>query len=205
MPYFAQLREEKTSLFYQKLWSEFESIKVYDTHEHYQFPTYWNQQLEKTGLLTPQILGGSYVYNFPTALDYNAWASAAHDYQFTGYFRSFLWGIEELYGIEPPATPAYFELLETQLKEIYCVDDGGLGHMKDIIENRMHVDHTLANIGIDEHLQFRNMIPGHGCCGRHRRSIRIRSLSLGRIIPIWVLFIVLRSNGCIKIWRIFKF
>ena len=32
--------------------------------------------------------------------------------------------------------------------------------MKDIIENRMHVDHTLANIGIDEHLQFRNMIPG---------------------------------------------
>ena len=91
MPYFAQLPRRKNFFILPKAWSEFESIKVYDTHEHYQFPTYWNQQLEKTGDFA-QILGGSYVYNFPTALDYNAWASAAHDYQFTGYFSEFCMG-----------------------------------------------------------------------------------------------------------------
>jgi hypothetical protein len=150
VPFFEQLRNEKCSLFYQKMWSELDGIKIFDTHEHYQNPEYWITQLDKTGCITPHILNGAYTYKFPLTLDYDGWALTAHDYRFTGYFRSFLWGIEELYGIEPPANSSYFEKLENQLKEIYISEEAGYDHMKEI---------AIQNIGFDEHFRMKSIIP----------------------------------------------
>ena len=85
------------------------------------------------------------------------WLEHLNRYKNTAYLKSYLWAIEELYGLEPPVTIEYLQQLDEKLKEVY--QDDPLGHMNDVIENRMHLEMAILNIDIDGHLGMAEKIP----------------------------------------------
>ncbi|MEX2715887.1 MAG: amidohydrolase family protein [Candidatus Sigynarchaeota archaeon] len=157
MPFFAKSRE-RCSSFYNRLWVELEHVKVIDTHEHITPPNQWPEVIEKTGVMLPHVFNGSYlspVVEKPGA--YKEWLVQMNKYKHTGYYKSIAWAIDELYGLEPPMTKDYLEKLETLLKEAYASDP--VGHVKDIFENKMHVEAAILNIGFEEHVESSKKIP----------------------------------------------
>jgi hypothetical protein len=157
MPYFSKLRE-RCSSFYNRLWTELEHVKVIDTHEHTTPPSDWPAVVEKTGVMLPHVFNGSYlspVVEKPGA--FKEWAEQVNRYKHTGYFKSMAWSVEELYGLEPPVTKEYLQKLDAKLKEAYSSDP--VGHVKDIFENKMHVEAAILNIGFEEHVGSSKQIP----------------------------------------------
>ena len=148
---------EKCSSFYNRLWDELVDVKVIDTHEHTTPPEEWIDTIEKTGVMLPHVFNGCYLYNVPTKPGTTAWLDRVNQYRNTGYLKSMLWAIEELYGIEPPVTKEYLEKLDTILKEVYHEDP--MGHLKDIVENKMHVETAILNIDLDQHLGMTKKVP----------------------------------------------
>lgn len=163
MTYFADLRE-RCSSFYKRLWTELEQVKIIDTHEHLKPPNEWIDIIEKTGVILPPMFNGCYL-NIPFIKGgVEAWLKQINRYKYTGYLKSMLWAIEELYGLEPPVTVEYVERLDAILKETY--QDDPWGHMKDVIENRMHVEIAILDISIDTHLEMSKRIPAiHAAAG----------------------------------------
>ncbi|HME53504.1 MAG TPA: amidohydrolase family protein [Candidatus Lokiarchaeia archaeon] len=163
MPYFANLREHCSS-FYQRLWNELEQVKIIDTHEHWRPPNEWAEVIEKTGFMLPEVFNGSYLYLHPSQITTEGWLKQIHRYAATGYMKGMLWAIEDLYGLEPPVTVDYLEHLDALLKEAY--QDDPWGHVKEIIENRMHVEVAIQDIDIDTHLEMSQRIPAiHAAAG----------------------------------------
>src|SRR5271157_230387 len=157
MPYFSSLRENKCSAFYNRLWTELEEVKVIDTHEHWSPPGQWIDAIEKTNVLLPYLLNGCYLNGIQNKAGAKDWLDHLELYKHTAYLKSMLWAIEELHGLEPPITIEYLERLDEILKEIYQEDP--MGHMKDVIENRMHLDMAILNIDIDAHVEMSEKIP----------------------------------------------
>jgi hypothetical protein len=156
MAYFARLREHYSS-FYNRLWTELEHVKVIDTHEHTTPPDKWTNTIDQTGAMLPQVFNGCYLYLLPTQTEPAEWLRQIDRYKYTGYMKSMAWAIDELYGLEPPITKDYLERLDVILKDAY--HDDPMGHVKDVIENRMHAEVAIQNLNIDEHLEMAKKIP----------------------------------------------
>ncbi|MBN2151129.1 MAG: amidohydrolase family protein [Candidatus Lokiarchaeota archaeon] len=157
MPYFSKLRGRR-STFYNRLWTELEHVRVIDTHEHLTPPGLWPRVIEKTGVMLPHVFNGSYlspIVEKPGA--YQDWIEQVARYKHTGYFKSMAWAIDELYGLEPPVTKDYLQKLDALLKDVYSKDP--VGHVKDVIENKMHVEAAILNIGFEEHVEFSKCVP----------------------------------------------
>ncbi len=157
MPYFSKLRD-RCSSFYNRLWTELEHVKVIDTHEHLTPPSEWPAVIDKTGVMLPHVFNGSYLSPMvekPGA--FKEWVEQVNRYKHTGYFKSLTWAIDELYGLEPPVTKEYLQKLDVVLKEVYSSDP--VGHVKDIIENKMQVEAAILNIDLDEHVTSSKNIP----------------------------------------------
>ncbi|NMC05458.1 MAG: amidohydrolase family protein, partial [Candidatus Lokiarchaeota archaeon] len=157
MGYFSSLRD-RCSSFYRRLWTELEHVNVIDTHEHTRPPQSWPEIIEKTGVMLPHVFNSAYLS--PVAVKRDAvkeWLEQMNRYKHTGYFKGLTWAIEELYGLAPPVTRDYLQKLDATLKDVYTRDP--VGHVKDIFENKMHVESAILNIGFDEHVETSKKIP----------------------------------------------
>jgi hypothetical protein len=157
MPYFSKLRD-RCSSFYNRLWTELEHVKVIDTHEHTIPPNQWPETIEKTEVMLPHVFNGAYLSPIVIkAGAFKEWMEQMNRYKHTGYFKSITWAIEELYGLEPPVTKDYLQKLDAKLKDVYSSDP--VGHVKDIFENKMHVEKAILNIAFDGHVETSKQIP----------------------------------------------
>jgi hypothetical protein len=161
--YFARLRENESN-FYQRMWQELSEMKVIDTHEHISPYSAWNGQKEKLPYDSekqplgriPEIFPHSYVH-FSNKGSYKEWAQELLQHRGTAYLKSWLWAMEELYGLEAqPITPKYLEQMESILNEAYQSDvqNNQYSHMREILESKMHVEALIDNIDLGRHCEL---------------------------------------------------
>lgn len=148
MGYFAQLREKQSS-FYRRLWQEISEIKVIDTHEHLQTISALTPDL-KPPIPVFNLFDCSYIYQLKG--DYTAITEQLQHYRGTGYLRSWLIAMEDLYGLEGPITPKYVAEMEQKINGAYADDiaHNTNRHLESVLKKNMHVDRVINNIRVDE-------------------------------------------------------
>lgn len=160
MPYFTTLRK-KQSRFYQRLWQEISEMKIIDTHEHFwtlkdlrDRITILNNRGERK-LITPDIFYQSYVYIKPEGT-HEDWLKELKKYYGTGYLRSWLIALEELYGIEGPINEAYLKMMEEEINNAYHEDfeKNSYNHFFDILHEKMNVEYLIQDISLEDHLKM---------------------------------------------------
>ncbi|MFX0097950.1 MAG: hypothetical protein ACFFCS_00095 [Candidatus Hodarchaeota archaeon] len=156
MPYFEKLRDRESS-FYRRMWQELSEVKVIDTHEHFDTIEGWRGKCEDDNgnlrMTIPQIFERSYVH-IKMKGTYESWAEELREHVGTGYLRSWLISMEDLYGIEAgPITPKYLKRMENAINEAYAddLDNGTYKHLEEVLDKSMHVEHAILNIGLDQH------------------------------------------------------
>ncbi|MHA1732101.1 MAG: amidohydrolase family protein [Promethearchaeota archaeon] len=139
----------KQSPFYRRLWQELSEVPVFDTHEHIRPET----SLRETPTGAPraripayEVFDRAYVHGFDPAGTHADWANVVRRQAGTGYVKSVLWAVEELFGISPPVTPLYMERLEVALNEAYDPDSAAkYERTRHMFEDLMHVETVVLN------------------------------------------------------------
>jgi len=157
IPFFADLRE-KQSRFYQRLWQEISEIKIIDTHEHFwtmkDLPQKMGDQVSGNNRLSiPGMFYTSYIY-IEEKGNYRTWAEELRRYRGTGYIKSWLIAMEDLYELEGPITPKYLEKMEHTINDAYRQDfeNDTSHHLRDVLDNRMHVERAIVDMPYEDHL-----------------------------------------------------
>ncbi|MFX0141894.1 MAG: hypothetical protein ACFFDN_50120 [Candidatus Hodarchaeota archaeon] len=159
MSYFSKLRE-KQSKFYQQLWQEISEMKIIDTHEHF-----WTIKdlknriaVSKKGerkLIAPDIFRQSYVFIKPEGT-YEDWLKELKQYRGTGYLKTWLIALEELYGIEGPINESYLKIMEVKINNAYKEDfeKNSYYHLGEILRKKMNIQYLIQDITLEEHLEM---------------------------------------------------
>ncbi len=157
--YFADLRE-KQSRFYRRLWHEIGEMRIIDTHEHFwtmrDLPHKMGEGATEDNRLTiPGMFHTSYVY-IEERGNYRTWTEELRRYRGTGYLKSWLIAMEDLYGLEGPITPKYLEKMERAVNDAYLPDfeDDASRHLRDVLDNRMHVERAIVDMPYEDHLEL---------------------------------------------------
>ncbi|MHA1682732.1 MAG: hypothetical protein ACTSUE_17465 [Promethearchaeota archaeon] len=157
MSYYEKLRESESS-FYQRLWQEISGMKIIDTHEHFDTMDEWRSKSKKMDdgsyyISIPQIFERSYV-RISFNGSYDEWALELKNHRGNGYMRAWLIAMEDLYGLEAqPITPKYLKEMEVLINDAYKDDiqSNTYDHLGRVLDENMHVERAILNIGIDEH------------------------------------------------------
>lgn len=159
IPFFADLRD-KQSRFYQRLWQEISEMKIIDTHEHFwtmkDLPHQMGDQAIGNDRLTiPGMFYTSYIF-IEEKGNHRTWAEELRRYRGTGYIKSWLIAMEDLYGLEGPITPKYLEKMEHAINDAYRQDfeDDTSHHLREVLENRMHVERAIVDMPYEDHLDL---------------------------------------------------
>ncbi len=149
MAFFSDLRSRQSS-FYRRLWDELDGIMVFDTHEHTspEVDLWQTPQGEPRDLIPAwAIFDGAYIHGFDPRASYDQWATVIRRQMGTGYVKSILWALEDLFGVQPPVTPKMLQEFEEKLNEAYDRDAATKNpRIHHIFDERMHVATVVTDI-----------------------------------------------------------
>jgi hypothetical protein len=156
-------------------------IPVIDSHEHFltmpNLKKCTNFQQKGIGQLSiPFIFSCGYIFLDPTKnIDY--WAKEIQNYRGSGYLRSWIVAMDDLYDLKPPITVNYLSEMKKLINEAYSKDilTNQYSHFTDILQNRMNVKNVIVHIAHKDHLEF----PGNLCRG----AFHIDPLANEHLVP----------------------